>query len=260
MESIFADYTFESNVFDNALAKADVEFREAITEFVEALYSPESYITEAEKDTFIVKVKKFFADLISSFKMFMKSIKTEVGKAVRTASTDNELHKMYNQLKKKKAEGVKNVKVMDVWTLQEAYVRDAEDLMKLAKKFSNKNYKTVIELENDIADFNTKFDRYEKELEELEKKVVTVSIDKMIAFVEAEISNRSKIFDTMNDCITMMETMKGDCENMETKVAILGPDIIQKKISFIRKIGLKISGFVKKIIVKIVSTTVFLFA
>lgn len=259
MNELFLDFSDESSIFDTSINRLNIEFMEAISNYIEA-YSVDEYISESEKDSLVVTIKKFFAGIISSLRSFVDSIKQEVSKNSRFAKTDSQLHKMHKELVAKKEEGCKEVKVVDVWNLEKIYIKDVEDLKTLAKKFSKMKYTRVSDLNNDMAEFNKLYEKSEKELEEASEKLIVVPIDKMINFVEDEISNRSTVFDSINDCITLMEKMKDDACNLEKQYTALGPDMIPKHMSFIRKMSISITTFIKKWVGKFIAKIVFIFA
>lgn len=255
---LYSDYDFESNTFDTELAIADSNFMEALTEYAES-FDKNHYVTENEKDSIITTIKKFYANIIATIKNFISSIQVEVSKKTRERATDSKLHKMYDNLKKAKENGANKVKVVDVWTLEREYIKATDELKKLALKFSKMKYDRISDLDRDIAKFNSLYDKYDKELDELSKQTIVVDIDKMIDFVSDEISNRSKIFDTINDSITLMEQMEKDSELIAQREDILGPDVIPKHLSFLRKMGTKIAAFMKKNTVKFIANVVFAF-
>ena len=52
----------------------------------------------------------------------------------------------------------------------------------------------------------------------------------------------------------VFKEMGNAAKALTKKADILGPDIIQKHVGFIKRIGMKIANFMKRIIVKIVTT------
>lgn len=254
---VYTDLSDESNIFDNAINKANFELTESITSFIE-LNESKYIFTEAEKETIVTSVKKFFTNIISAIQNFINSIKQQINRSTRFSTTDSKLHKTYKELLKQKEAGCKEVKVMDVWTLEKKYLTYVDELKKLAKKFSKMKYKRSSELNADIERFNKLYDNYDKELTSLSENTIVVPIDKMINFVEDEISNRSKVMDSLNDCITLMEQMRDDVDLIETRYDILGVDIVPKHISFLKKIGTSISSFIKKWVVKFITKVVFI--
>ena len=177
---------------------------------------------------------------------------------VRSAEFETRLRKLHKELKEGQKGGIKDVEVHDVWTMTNKYLRCVDELKRYAKKFAEMKYKRTSQIDDDISQFNTIMERYKNELEEASKKTIEVPLKDMLDFVEDEISGRSNVMSTLNDAITILQQMDKDCELIEKRKDILGPDIIPKHIGFIRRIAYSISGFFKKWAVKIISTVVFI--
>ena len=62
------------NDFQRSIDEINISMMESITTFLES-FQESDYITEKSEDTLMVKIKKFFADLIASFQNFKNSIK-----------------------------------------------------------------------------------------------------------------------------------------------------------------------------------------
>ena len=54
------------NDFQRSIDEINISMMESITTFLES-FQESDYITEKSEDTLMVKIKKFFADLIASF-------------------------------------------------------------------------------------------------------------------------------------------------------------------------------------------------
>lgn len=241
--------------FQHSIDKADISMMEAVTNFLEE-FGELNYCTESTSDTLVVKLKKFFADIIASFKNFSSSIRIEVNKKLCDTTFNNKLRSLYKDAEAKQAEGVKKLEIVDIEAYTKEYLNAVNDLKSYAKKFSNMKYKHVSEIDKDIAEFNTLVNSYEQSIDEISKKKIKVKPAKVMEFVENELSGRSKVFATLNDAITLFEHMKDDCSLLESRRDILGPDIIAKKVGFIKKITTRISSFIKRHVVKFISTIV----
>ena len=244
------------DIYDYRVNKINVELIEAVAEYVESTID-DIYITEAKKDSLYVKVKKFFVDLIISMKNFINQIKIDVKKKVRDSKNEAKLRKMHKDLKEGKT---MFVEVTDIWSLCKYLSSMAKDLKQYTKRIGKMNYTNTREIEEDITKFNKRTENFDTDMEKFMDKKVTVSRQKMIDFVEDEISGRSTVFNTANECIAIIEQMSSDIDSLEKRTKLLGPDVIPKHIGFLRKISIKISTMFKKWISKVVSTFVFLFA
>lgn len=247
----------ESQIFSNRLDNINIEFMEAITNFVEEYYNDEYYSeSKVKEDSFMTKINKFFANIINAFQNFQTQIRIEVDRKMRESAVDKKLHEAYEEIKKKKDAGASTVQVMDCWTLKDDYLACVNELRKYAKKFTEMKYKRVTEIDDDIAAFNKIIDKYDQKLQDDCDKEITVPVTKMLNFVEDEISGRSKVIESLNDGITMFKQMQHDCYVLQTRKEILGPDVISKHVGFIRKIAMSISGFFKRWTVKIITSVV----
>lgn len=250
----------ESELFTEKLGSLNVFMIEAITEYTESCY--DEYMTEAKKqersESLITKINKFFTNLITLFQNFQEQIRIEVDRKIRASELDIKLHKAYKEMKDKKSSGVKNVEVIDCWTLRDDYLSCISQLRKYADRFTKMQYKHVSDIDRDIESFNKIVDEYDEKLQKDCDKKVTVPIDKMIRFVEDEISGKSHVLTSLDDGITIFKHMRNDCELLETRKDILGPDIIPKHVGFIRRIANSICAFFKRWAVKIITTIVFI--
>lgn len=244
----------ESAVFDEKIAKYNIELIEASTTYMEEY---DGYYSESRNDTFFTKINKFFANIISSLKNFKSEVKVNLEKKIRERELNINLRKMYKELDEKKS-WAKEVEVIDCWTLREQYLRCIHELTKYSKKFVNMKYRSVYEIDKDISEFNSIIDNYEKKFDELIKHKIKVPIKDMINFVEDEISGNSSILNSLNDTVTIFEQMKQDVKVLETRRDILGPDILTKHVGFLRNMSNKICNTIKKWCVKIITTIVFI--
>lgn len=255
------DFLMEAcEIFDNKIKLTEAEFMEALTKFTESCLDDDILYTEKKKETetFGIRIKKFFANLVAAFQNFIATIQVEVDRKVRSSEFKNNLRKLHAELKEGQKGGIQTVEVHDVWNLKDKYLECVSELKGYAKKFCEMKYKRTDEIDKDISQFNSIMNDYKKELEEVSKKTVVVPITKMINFVEDEVSGRSKVMDSLNDAITILQQMNKDCELLEKRKDILGPDIIPKHVGFLKRIATGICGFFKYWAVKIITTIVFI--
>ena len=246
-----------STVFDNKIDNANVDMMYGITSFMESC-NDDLFIEKKVQQSFTVKVKNFFAELVAAFKHFVDSITIEVNKRVRSAEFDKKLRALHKELHEKKRSGVSTVTVNDVWGMRDKYLAATKGLKKIAQRMSKCNYKHVQQIDDDIEVFEKTMEEYKEALEEASSKKVEVSIDKMLEFIEDEVSGRGHVISSLNDAVAMLEQMQKDCELMATKEALYGADVIAKHASVLRRVGTSISKFIKKWSVKIISTTIIL--
>ena len=240
------------SIFDSRVAKADIELTEALASYYESCI--ESLMYEEAGDSLGVKINKFIGNMVAAVTQFISSIKLQVNTMIQSSNYQKNLRELHKKLKESKEKGSKTVKVQDVWTLRDVYMDGVERLRKYAKKFANMNYKTTAKLEEDLEKFNQIYDEVENKAEKVMDSTVIVSIDKMLAFIDAECSGNGRVLKTLEEYTIEFKEMGNAAKALTKKADILGPDIIQKHVGFIKRIGMKIANFMKRIIVKIVTT------
>ena len=239
-------------IFDDKMSKADVELTEALASYYESCV--DSLMYEKAGDSLGVKINKAIANMVAAITQFISSIKLQVKTMIQSGNYQKNLRKLHKQLKESKSEGARTVKVQDVWTLRDVYIEGVGRLRKYAKKFANMNYKTTAKLEEDLEKFYTIYDEVEKKAENVMDQTIIISIDKMLKFIDEECSGNGRVLKTLEDYSIEFQEMGNSAKALTKKVDILGPDIIQKHVGFIKRIGMKIANFMKKIIIRIVTT------
>ena len=247
-----------SSVFENSLNKASTDLMDSMTEFIE-MYESTHYITEKRQEFIVTKIKKFISSVIVTLKNFKDSIKIEVSRASREIATDAKLHKMYADLVKMKNEGKTTVTVIDVWTLENDYKKSVNRLEKIVKKISKCEYKHVYDMDTDLSAYNKIIDDANETINKDYEKTTVKPIQTVMNFVEDELSGRSYIMGSIDDCIVLLEGMQNDVDLVEKKKAILGPDVVNRHVSIIRKIVTGVSKFIKGVIVKFMTMVILIF-
>ena len=246
----------ESTEFENGIAKTDCELIDAIVTYEES-YDMFHVVMESEKTSLIGKIKIFFADLVAAFQNFISAIKNKVSSKVREESYKAKLESLHKELREKSQNGEKKIKVENIWLLEHTYFEACEDLKKEAKRLCKMKYKYTRDIDKDIEVFNKKLKKYETAIEDCKGEMITVSISEMLDFVENEISGRSRIFKSLNDNINVLNQMKDDVILVATRTDMLGADIIPKHVSFLKKVIISITNFIRKTASKIISRIVF---
>lgn len=248
MNTLFED---ELSLADTNFASINVKFMEAVTESVEG-----GLLTEEAQDSLFTKAKKFFADLIAAMESFVKSIKSEVERKLGEKKDQVIYRKIYDQVKNE-SDPNKKYTVPDDKAILAEFKSANNRLSKYVKNFTSKEYKSTADIEKDIADFNRVYDECDKSITSVLEKKIQVSGSEYIKYVERNMTNRDNTIKEINSQKVLLDQLRIACDRAETKLNILGPDILQKKIGFFRKLGLKISAFFRKWIAKIISTIVF---
>ena len=249
---MFEAFTEAEEMFDMRLAEADVYLTDALTNFYESCLDSTFY--EKQGDSLGVKINKFIANMVTAVIEFVNSIKLQINTMLESSAYQKKLRTLHKTLNQHKANGAKTVKVQDVWSLTDVYLEGVSKLKKYSKKFAKMNYKTTAKLNEDLEEFNRIYDEYDQKAKKALDKTTVVSIDKMLAFIDAECSGNGRVMKTLEDSAIEFKEMGNAAMALSKKADILGPDIIQKHVGFIKRQMMKISEFMKKIIVKIVLT------
>ena len=244
------EYIFESSNslinrrLDNAISNYELEYFE------------NHYVKESSQNKFWESVKKFFAELILSFKKFTNMIIQKVNTVINSGLKK----RLHAKLEMERKKGTRTIEIVDMEKYKNKYLDMVSDLWTYGKRIERANYKTVEQIDHDLERFNSIVDKYEKELDEIASKKVTYRIDKAIKFIENEINGTSKVTATLDEAMHEFNNMKNAAELLETKRNILGQGIIPKHVNIIKRISNRLSSFVRKHVVKFIRITVFLFA
>lgn len=249
-------------ILDNKITDAEFDLIHASALFMEYCDEDGFLIVEKkkEKEFFVIRIKNFFAEIIAAFQHFIDTIQVEIDKKIRSADYDVKLRNLHKELREGKTKGITTVNVNDVWTMREEYLKCVKELKPMAKKFSKVDYKHINEIDNDMDKFESVMEKYKTTLESASEKKIDVPIEKMITFIEDEISGKGKIITSLNDTVALLQQMQKDCDLLEKKKAIYGPDLIPRHVGVLRKVTVKTTKFIKKWSVKIISTAVVLVA
>jgi|GEM_PF-6375689 len=254
----------ESKFFDTRIDSINLNFIDDIARMTEILYESYDderevyYFKESKDDTFIAKFKKFIASIVTSLTRLMQDISLEVETKITKVSYELKLRNMYRKAKKKQDNGIAYMTVPDFKLVEKTYLKACDDLRKYSIKFYNVSYKRTTDIDKDIMKFQTLYEYYDEELDEAYKAKVEDTPENVMLFIEKELSNQSNIVNSVVNLQRDLQSMKNKADIIEKNRNILGPDIISKKTSFIRSMITDITRFIKKWVVKIIRTFVFI--
>lgn len=234
------------------------EFDDAYYSICESLY--DGVLTEAVSDNFGSSIKKFFANLITSIRNFINKFKNYMSKTAREASYVAVLNSMEKSIKKAKEEGKTRVTMLDYDYIRGEYKDMCKDLKSYAKRFTKMNYKSTLDIDKDLQEFDKVSNYWDKRMEKAIHKEKTISIDSALKFVENEKRGYSHVFDSLNDLIKDIEDMQHVAEETALRVNTLGSDIIPKHVNFLRRVANTISKKVTNFVSKTIAINVLLFA
>ena len=248
------------NIFNIRLNRIDYTLLEATTLFSESIDDDGFVMMERKKEkvSFLVAIKRFFAELIESFYHFIDSIKVEVDKKLRKTDYEHRLRAMHKELRDGKYQNITEIEVYDIWTMKARYVEAVKQLTKISKRISSMKYKYSSQMEDDIKEFNKILETNKAKLEEAAEMKVKVPIQKMIDFIEDEVNGRGSVINTLNEAVSTLQQMQKDCDLLEKKLDIYGADIVAKQSGYMRKAAMSTSRFCEKWGTKIISNIIIL--
>ena len=280
IESILNDLQYNINKFNLGISNI-------LTEMSEDIENGQIF-TEAVKESFFSKVKKWFKNLILNFSKFAKEIRIRVTSKQRDSEFGKRLRKMQEELTEKKKKGYTEVEVSDIWTIRDVYLTAVDSLTSQYRKLfkdrgalpirillrkneedtqgvKSKNkvgskYKYIEEIDNQLESIDKAVQYWDEKLKAVSGKTVIKKIDDMLKFIDKEISNRSEVMKTLNTAMTTLDEILAEIDYMEKKIEIYGSDVLcGKRVFVLKKIAINITSFIRRWIGKAIANIVFLF-
>lgn len=254
----------ESHFLDTRLDSINLNFIDDIARMTEILYESYDeennvyYLKESDDDSLIAKIKKFIASIITSLTRLRQDIALEIETKFTKVSYEIKLRNVYRKAKKKKSNGIAYMKIPDFKLIEKTYIEACDKLRKYSIKFYNVNYKRTTDIDRDLERFEAIYEYYDELLDEAYKTQIEETPENVMLFVEKELSEQSNIVNTIANMQRDLQTMKNKATIMEKNRDILGPDIISKRTGFIRSMINDTTRFIKKWIVRIIRTFVFI--
>ena len=153
----------------------------------------------------------------------------------------------------------KTIEMIDLWAYKETYLEMNNELWKYAKKFASVEYQHLSDIDDDMYQFNSIIDRYAKKLEKIQEKTIIVPVDKVIRFYEDETTGNSDVIKTLQKNMDEFQKMESEAINLEKRADRYGPEILPKKINFIRKMVLSITNRINKAVIKFMTLLILIF-
>lgn len=256
MENIFYE---ESLLFESAERRITDRMTKAIVSYIECFHE-NHYISESASETFWVKVKEFFSDMLVTFNTFYKNLKVKLKVTVSKVEFKSKMKKMEQDLKDHKDEGYKYVTAFDITKYKNTYLKMEKDLWSYVRKFEKFKYSSADQIDRDIISFEKLYKKYEIELDEISSKKIKVRIDDMLKLVGNEIDGESDVIKTIINTEAEIKEMQTCAESLRLRRDILGEDIIPKHVGFLKRLINRMTSFVKRHVVKFITAVVFVFA
>ena len=139
------EYIFESSHslinrrLDNAISNYELEYFE------------NHYVKESSQNKFWESVKKFFAELILSFKKFTNMITLKVNTVINSGLKK----RLHAKLEMERKKGTRTIEIIDMEKYKDTYLDMVSDLWTYGKRIERANYKTVDQIDRDLEKFNS---------------------------------------------------------------------------------------------------------
>ena len=205
-----------------------------------------------DRDGLWTSIKKFFAKLIAGFQEFNRKVVTEVQYRVQRIVAKFSLSSTYKKAVQSRKEGFKSVEVHNVAKMVNIYNKTIAEITPIMNRISKVDYKTLDEMDNEINLFEKKVDDTYRMIGILEESKIKIDITDYIHFLEREISGNSDVFKSLSLCERELKLMESEALRLKTKREILGPDIITKKVSIMKKVSMGITNMIKTILTKLI--------
>lgn len=241
-------------------AAHDVAFMEAYTTFMEETEGMDDRLfTEKHQATVGEALRIFIASIITTLQHIKDTIKTEIEQRVFSAEYKKKIEQLKNDVLNAEKSGKKTVEIVDIRRATETYEQMVDTLCNKAKKISAVDYFTAKGLDNDIDDFYDVAEKYDDMLEDIMTKPVTMNTKDAIDLVETEIRN-GRLLRSLDRAMREFKEMESNVKKIETKEAIIGRDLITKKVVIVRRSSNRLVKMIRKWVARIVAKCVFYFA
>lgn len=265
---VFEDFIDEMNqIADITEYRIAYEYTNEMDKYLEKMY-----MTPSNKTTLMIEgvasndgignaIKKFFVSLITAIQRWADSISNGIATKGREISYRKNLRNIENRLLEAKKSGYTGkVTITDHDTILREYKARYKKLSEFGKRFAKMSYNSTDEIDKDIENFRDLLREFERDLDEIEKKTITVSLSEAIAIVQKELSGNSSYLNSINELKHDIAELEKEALILQKKSDILGAGVIPKHIGFIRNTAANLSKFTRKWIGKFIAKFVFIFA
>ena len=208
--------------------------------------------TTNDRDSLWTSIKKFFAKIISGFQEFNRKVIAEIQYRVERIVASFSLRVTHKKAMKSREEGMKSVEVRNVAKMVNIYNKTIAELTPIMNRISKNTYKSLDEMDSEMNQFERKVDETYRMIGILENSTIKVDITEYIHFLEKEISGNSDVFKSLSLCERELKLMESEALKLKTSREIMGPDILTKRVSIMKKISMGITQFIKTILTKLI--------
>ena len=205
-----------------------------------------------DRDGLWTSIKKFFAKLIAGFQEFNRKVIAEIQYRVQRLVAKFSLSNTYKKAVQSRKEGFKSVEVHNVAKMVNIYNKTISEVTPIMNRISKNTYKSLDEMDSEMNQFERKVDETYRMIGILENSTIKVDITEYIHFLEKEISGNSDVFKSLSLCERELKLMESEALKLKTSREIMGPDILTKRVSIMKKISMGITQFIKTILTKLI--------
>jgi ribosomal protein L14E/L6E/L27E len=228
---------------------------------IDEFYNSSFYAKETVSNGIVTAIKKFFINLIQEIERWVSSINIAVERKQREVGYRKNLISIEKKLKDAIDHGYEGkVTITDHDSILKNYKDKYKSLSAYGKKFAKMKYNSTAEIDKDIKEFNDLLTKYEKEMDFVENKTITVNVEEALKIVQKELSGNSSYLDSINDLKSDIRELEQEAILLEKRADELGSGVIPKHLNFIRLTAGNISKFSRKWIGRFVGKFVFTFA
>lgn len=256
MEEILHDL---DQIYDGSMMYINNRMNDVLFEYNDMLYN-EHYVVESKRESLMVTIKRFFTNLIISIKDYIRELSIKIDYTIREKHIRKNLEELREEIIKTKDMGKRFIDMPDYWNYRDTYLELNEKLSIYANRISRMMYKKAWEAEEDLEKFNIIIEEYTDIMIEASDKKIRVNTLKALDFVENELKGKSEVLSTLNESMELFEQMYRQAKMLETKINILGQDIVPKHVNLLMQVANGISAFVRKHATRFIMGVTFLFA
>lgn len=243
IESDFS--TIPTRMFERAYEESEVEFLE------------NHYISEKTHKSLGEKFRDVIAAIVEAFRALTADIKNKIEEKSRSKFFKDKLKNDIERIKRMKAQGVEYVTISDMDTYQKTYKELNAKLHKYAEKFMKIKYSNTAQIDEDFEKFDKIIEDYQVIIDDASKKSIRIPIDQAMKLRSDELTGKTKYVEDLINEMNKFVKYEEAAKHLKTIYGIKGDDVIPKHQNFIIKILNRISAFIKKAIVKAITTVAF---
>ena len=153
----------------------------------------EEYYSEGAAYDFLNSVLSFFQRLINDLVTFGKKVKNDISSIIQKKQVHLKLKTLKKELNEQKDDGVKKIKMVDVYDYIDIYQTYEKKITKKLNTLSKGNFKTRENMLSVVENIESDLDEMDEKLDKILSNKVTVSINDAIKYVEDNLSGKSKV-------------------------------------------------------------------